>query len=465
MKQVQAGPRTAPLLAGFVLLAAFSAFFLIRPFLDAAPPYRPRPPGTTYAYGFLVVAAFVPYALAVWATRRGIPVLWAVAGTAVLHGLVVPAALTQSQDLYAYLFYGKMWAVHGANPYVDLPLRFAADPWFPWMRWPDQVSVYGPLWTMVTGGVARAAGQNLGAAFALAKAMLLALGVASVSGIAHAARVRGVEPGRALLLAAWNPMVIVSLPLGGHADVALVAAFAWAVYAHHRGRPLLATLLLSLATLVKAYAGVVLLVYLLALAIRRRGAIRATLTAAGLGAVAYAPFWAGWDTFGGLIDVGSKASASLAGNIQLLLAGIVPDPVAVWLVRAAGLALIGAVLIIMARRSAFGDDPWPAAAAVFATYLAVTPWFLYWHQAGLLALCAVVASPALRAAALTFSGTSMITASFGGTAWGRVLQTFLRYGIPAGAFTWADRRAGAPSPPRSPRPPRRPAGIPPGSAR
>jgi hypothetical protein len=447
------------------MLAAFSAFFLIRPFLDAAPAYRPRPPGTTYAYSFLVVAAFVPYTLAVWATRRGVPVLWAVAGTAVLHGLVLPAALTQSQDLYAYLFYGKMWAVHGANPYVDLPLRFTADPWFPWMRWPDQVSVYGPLWTMVTGGVARAAGQNLGAAFALTKAVVLALGLASVSGIVHAARARGVDPGRALLLGAWNPVVIVSLPLGAHADVVLVAAFAWAAYAHHRGRPLLVALLLSLATLVKAYAGVVLLVYLLALARKRRGAVRATLMAGGLGAAAYAPFWAGWDTFGGLVDVGSKASASLAGNVQLLLAGIVPDPVAVWSVRAASLAFIAAVLTITARRSAFGDDPWPAAAAVFAAYLAATPWFLYWHQAGLLALCALAASPALRAAAFTFSGTSMITASFGATAWGRVLQTMLRYGIPAAAFTWAGHRAGAPAPPRSPPLHPRPAGTPGGPAR
>lgn len=465
MKQAQAGPRIAPLLVGFALLAAFSAFFLIRPFLDAAQAYRPRPPGTTFAYSFLVVAAFVPYALAVWATRRGLPVLWAVAGTAVLHGLVLPAALTQSQDLHAYLFYGKMWAVHGASPYVDLPLRFAADPWFPWMRWPDQVSVYGPLWTMATGAVARAAGQNLGAAFALTKVMVLALGVASVTGIVHAARARGVEPGRALLLAAWNPVVIVSLPLGGHADVALVAAFAWAVYVHHRGRPLLVTLLLSLATLVKAYAGVVLVVYLLALAIRRRGALRATLMAAGLGVVGYASFWAGWDTFGGLVDVGSKASASLAGQVQLLLATMIPEPVAVWLVRAAGLALIALVLVIAARRPSFGDDPWPAAAAVFAAYLAVTPWFLYWHQAGLLALCAVAASPAVRAAAFTFSGTSLITASFGGTAWGRVLQTFLRYGIPAAAFTWADHRAAAPARPRSPLQPPRPSESPAGPAR
>ncbi len=50
---------------GFGGLALFSLFFLVRPFLDPADAYRPRLiPGVTYAYSFLVLAAFVPYALA-----------------------------------------------------------------------------------------------------------------------------------------------------------------------------------------------------------------------------------------------------------------------------------------------------------------------------------------------------------------------------------------------------------------
>ena len=65
---------------------------------------------------------------------------------------------------------------------------------------------------------------------------------------------------------------------------------------------------------------------------------------------------------------------------------------------------------------------------MFAAYLAVTPWFLPWHLAGLLALAAVAASAPLEAAAYSFSGTASLTASFGETGWGGALQAGLRYG-------------------------------------
>jgi hypothetical protein len=429
-------------------MLAFALFFFARPLLDSAPAYRPRPAGTTYAYSFLVMAAFAPYALAAWAAGPGVPTRWALAGTAILHALVLPAALTQSQDLYAYLFYGKVWAVHGANPYVDLPLRFAADPWFPWMRWPDQVTVYGPLWTMLAGGVAVLSAGSLAAGFALSKALAGMFGVATALGVIRAARDRGVPAGQALLIGAWNPLVIVSLPLGGHADVAVTAAWAWAIVADQRDRTTTASLLLAAATVVKAYAGVVLVVYLLALARRRGGAGRAALAAGALGALAYAPFWEGWRTFAGLAEIGGRASASLGGSVQLLLGNLLAENTAGWVVRAAGLVVIALVIARGASGAGFASDPWPAAAAAFVAYLVVTPWFLYWHFVGALVLCVLAASPALRAGALAFSGTAMLTASFGSTWWGRVVQTSLRYGIPGAAFMRA-RRAGTGTPRRS----------------
>ncbi len=445
-------PRRA-LALSFLALVGFAAFFLIRPFLDAAPAYRPRPPGTAQAYSFLVVAAFAPYALGVWAARRGVRLSWAVGGTIILHALVIPAALSQSQDLYAYLFYGKMWAVHGANPYVDLPVRFASDPWFAWMRWPNQPTVYGPLWTMLTAGPAWVARGSLPLAVALTKAVVAALGVAAVGGLARAARDRGMSPGLAVLLVGWNPLIIVSLPLGGHADVAVAAAFLWAMVADRRGRSVLAALLLTSATLVKGYAGLVLLVYLMAL-LRRSfpTAARGAIASAGAAVLAWLPFWTGPETLSGLARIGGQASSSLGGTLQTSLANVLSPEAAAWLVRIAGLCVVAVVATVVARGDGFVEDPWPGAAAVFAAYLAVTPWFLPWHLVGLLALAAVAASAPLRAAAYAFSGTASLTASFGGTGWGRALQTALRYGVPAVArLTAGGRRASAPAPARSPR--------------
>ena len=436
-------------LAGLLL---FCLFFLVRPFLDPADAYRPRLiPGVTYAYSFLVVAAFVPYALAAWAVRNGVSFRVAAVAGGALHLIGLFAPLTQSQDLYAYLFYGKMWAVHGANPYTVLPLSFASDAWFPWMQWGDHASVYGPLWTIITGGVARLAGSSLMAGYVMMKVVLLAFGAVCVEGIRRASEARGQDPGRHAVLALWSPLVIVSLPLGGHADVVVVAAVLWAIEADRRQRPLLATLVLTAGSLVKAYAAVALVVYLLAL-VRRHvpTALRAAGVSAAVTVLAWLPFWEGPSTLSGLAEIGGRASASLGGHLQLLLAGPLDGDMARVLVRAAGVAILALVIVISARRPAFVEDPWPAAAAAFVAYVAVTPWFLYWHLTGPLALALVGGSPGIRSAALAFSGTSMLTASFGATAWGRFTQTALRYGIPTIAGVRAARRpAPGGTPPRS----------------
>jgi alpha-1,6-mannosyltransferase len=443
--------RSRPILAlSFLGLLAFALFLLVRPFLDAGPAYRARPPGTTYAYSFLVVAAFLPYAGAAWASRRGVPLGLALVGAALLHLILLPAALTQSQDVYAYLFYGKMWAVHGANPVAELPLRFASDPWFPWLRWPDQPSVYGPLWTILTGGIVRLSGGNLMAAVLLVKAVVVALTGVAVAWLARAAGERRLDPGRTVLLFGWNPIVLVSLPLGGHADAAVAACWAWALLQDRRGRIVTASLLLAAATLVKAYAGIALVVYLVALIRRRRMWVRAGLSAAALAIVSYLPFLAGSRTLSGIFRVADEVSASLGGGVELLLRAFLPEDAAAAVVLAMGLAVVVSVIWISSRAATFADDPWPAVSAAFLAYVAVTPWFLYWHQVGLLALAAVAALSPVRAAAYTFSGTSMLTASFGGSGWGRAVQTALRYGIPAGAYLRGSRRRRRERPERLP---------------
>jgi hypothetical protein len=442
------------LLIGFLGLAAFSAFFLVRPFLDPGPAYRPRPPGTAQAYSFLVVAAFVPYALAVWASRRGVRLGWSVAGAVVLHGLLLPAALTQSQDLYAYLFYGKLWAVHGANPYVDVPATFAADPWFPWVRWPGQPSVYGPLWTMATAAPAWVSQGSLALGFALTKAVVAALGVAAAGGLIRAAGDGELDAGRILVLAGWNPLVLVSVSLGGHADVAVAGALVWALVADRREKPVAAALLLAAATLIKVYAGLVLAVYLVAVARRSaRVAVGAVLASAAAGTLAWAPFWAGPETLSGLLRIGGQASSSLGGTVQIALGAVLPADLAGWTVRLVGLLVVAIVVLVVARAPGFATNPWPGCAAAFAAYLAVTPWFLPWHLIGLLALAAATGSARLRAPAFVFSGTAPLTASFGGSWWGRWIQTILRYGAPALAWVRAGvRRETGPPAARSRRP-------------
>ena len=412
----------------------------MRPWFGPLPVLGPRPPGTTYAYSFLVVAAFIPFGLAVWASRDGVPLRTAVGGALLLAALLLPAAATQSQDVFAYLSYGRLWAVHGANPYVVPPEAYSGDLWLPWMLWRDQVSVYGPLWTLVSGAVAGISGESIAVGFALVKTVSALALLVAVRGLVQAARDRGVDPGRAVVLFAWNPLVLVALPLGGHIEGAVAAALVWAMVADRRRRFVLAAALLAAASLIKAYAGLALVLYLVALWRRRVPIVGPLVIGVVLAVAAYAPFWAGPETFEGMLGIAGQSSSSFAGWVQQLLDAVTPADAALWIVRVLGVAALLAVGIVVARRRSFADDPWPGVAAAFATYVVVTPWFLYWHSVALVALAAVAASAPLRAGVLTFSGSSLLTISGGATPWGVALQTIARYGAPFTAWLLARRR-------------------------
>ena len=82
-----------------------------------------------------ILVLFVPFGLALWAWRRGARTSlgFLIGGALVLHVLLLFAPPPQSQDLYQYLFYGRMQMLHppsgvgqmlilhGANPYVVQP--------------------------------------------------------------------------------------------------------------------------------------------------------------------------------------------------------------------------------------------------------------------------------------------------------------------------------------------------------
>src|SRR5438552_11314820 len=256
--------------------AALGAWFLIGPALGAGPYYKVGWHRTAYEYSAQIVLLFIPWALALWAWRRGAraSVRLLIGGAVILHVVVLFAPLPQSQDFYQYLFYGRMQAAHGANPFVVGPAAFWADQWFPWIRWSQQTSVYGPIWMLIAWGVAKVAGSNLALGFVLFKLVVLALDLSVMALIATAAKGRS-DPGQAagfgLLAFAWNPLVLITVPLAGSADVALAAAIVGAILARRRGRTGLATVLLTLGALVKIY-GVIGIVLHLVLVYRERGA-------------------------------------------------------------------------------------------------------------------------------------------------------------------------------------------------
>jgi len=436
-------------------LGAFTVFVLVRPLFSAGGYYGPSKASSPYGYNWAVVALFVPYlaALSFWSRGRA-PSLGAVlAVVAVVSAPLLFAPLVQSRDLYMYLFYGKMQAVHAANPYVVLPRSFGADPWFDYVTWPRATSAYGPLWSLLSAGVVAVSRGQIVAAFFLEKGVALAAGGTAVWGLTTASREapHGASPTPALAVAAFalNPLVISTVALGGHADAAVAACFAWAVVTDRRRHPIATTLLLAAATLVKAYAAAALLVYLV---VRwRRDRPSRALSSAGVAAltlVAYAPYWSGFSTFRALVSLSGATSGSLAGAVERWISTALsavgvdrPDDAASAAVRAIGCAVVLLVLWCVARSPRTVPEPWRAAGLVLGAFFVVSPWYLPWYAVSLLPLALVGADRALTAGTLVFTGTSLWT--LGGSSpglLGPTVQAIGRYGVPVLAYR-SGRRA------------------------
>jgi hypothetical protein len=461
-EQPPAGKRQRPtavpwLAALFLGGAALGVWFLIGPALAATPYYRVGYNRTAYEYNWAVLALFVPYALALLAWSRGARApMWALLGGAfVLHLLVLFSPPPQSQDFYQYLFYGRMHAIHGANPFVISPRALWADPWFPWIRWNAQLSVYGPAWILASSAVVKVAGGSLASAYVAMKLVILTLDAAIVGLILALARERRDPAGAAgwgLLAYAWNPLILITVPLAGSADVAVGAAFLGALLARRRGRDGWTTLLLSLASLVKIYAIIGLLLHLVLLARERgwRRAIGHGAASAAVAAAVYAPFWKGFQTFRGLVGAADLTSLSLAGFVRRNIISPVlrafgyqtANHAGEVLIRVIGAALLLAAVVWVVRKVKDEGTLWPAIVAVLLAYALLTPWFLYWYIVGPLVLVAALPPNRLTVPLLVFSATSLITAWFEPISVAWWVQTTLRYGPPILAyFLWPARVA------------------------
>ncbi len=459
LRRLSLGPVLPWLAILFLGSLALGAWFLIGPSLHGTNYYKVGYNRTAYGYSRQIVLLFVPYALALIAWRRGrrVPLWVLLGGAAVLHVLVLFAPLPQSQDLYQYLFYGRMQAVHGANPFTVNPSTFWADPWFPWIRWNTQPSVYGPAWILLAFSAVKAAGNNLAQAFIGLKLAILLLDGAIVWLILSLAKDRPDPAGAkgwGVLAYAWNPLVLITVPLAGSADAAVAAGLLGAILARRRGRSGIATVLLVVASLVKVYAVVGLVLHLVLL-LKERGGRRAAVhagAAVGLSAVAFSPYWAGLATFQGLFNIARMRNQSLMGTLErvvirplLVVFGYSTPTRGSQLMGRAIAAMLLAVTLIWAIRKVRDEDSlWLGVLGVLTAYLLLSPWFLYWYVLGSLVLVAVLPRNRLTYPILVFSGTALISVSLSPIRLLLTVQSLARYGPPVlvfGILGWLGREA------------------------
>jgi len=155
------------------------------------------------------------------ASRR---LLFLLLGGALLFGLTLlfqPKLF--SDDVFTYIFSGRVLTVYGADPLNTAPLQYPADPYFSWvLSGRNAPNIYGPLWLCVAALLAKISNVPfitllIFKGFALLTHLVNCVLIWAILGkIAPTRRVLGT------LLYAWNPLAVIELAGGGHNEGFLI---------------------------------------------------------------------------------------------------------------------------------------------------------------------------------------------------------------------------------------------------
>jgi hypothetical protein len=307
-----------------------------------------------------------------------------------------PLGLT---DVFNYLGYARLGALHGLNPYTHVIHDESLDPVYLWVSWRNYHSPYGQLFTLLTYPLGL---LPLGSALWVLKVGLVALMGVFVALVWKCARQLGYDGRFAVLFVALNPIILIWDVGGFHNDpvvlVPMMAAISLVIARRYRW----AGAALAVAVAVKVTI-VLLLPFLMLAAYRHRRSLQVVvgfvLGAIPLAAVSIAAFGLSMPNVADQSRIVTPLSVVNLAGVVLHLGGASPlmeNGSKVLLVVA-----VGALLLMSVTR---GRPDWLTGAG-WATLglLACTSWLMPWYIVWALPLVALSTSRWLRRTTLVFS--------------------------------------------------------------
>ena len=312
-------------------------------------------------------------------------------------------AIIQSSDVYFYVMYGRLYGVHGINPYAFGDVTHLGDPILAQiLTFAGKVPFedpYGPLWTLLAGLQSKLlnGADLLWSAWSF-RAVAIVAALAALAGILYALR-REPESQRVQSAGrfAFHPLVLYECAVGGHNDMLMVAPAVWA-FAIVDDLPLIAGILAGCAIAVK-YVAAIALPFLVVRARRRGwlGAVLCAILAIVIPVLCARPFQAGAAGSQALASNGSRFAMSFEwlANMPIFGAGLGNVPafnalpqvpvfgILSWarIVQLAALSVAGALVVIGALLCLRRYDMrhvWRSVTALLISLPSMHPWYGLW---------------------------------------------------------------------------------------
>ena len=359
--------------------------------LEAAAPSAP-------AFAGLLVAMVAGYLVAV----RHAHVLGArtvLGAILLLHLIALLAPPLLTTDVFSYVSYGRLGALHGIDPYVAAPIRVPHDAIYPWVGWRHARSAYGPLFTVLTYPLA-----VVGVAPAVWTLKLVAAlsSLGCVALVWRTALARRIDPVRAVALVGLNPVLLIWVVAGAHNDLLMMLAMSAAVALVVAGAEAggAATAVAGAAVKVSA---VLILPFIVLGSARRGRAVTGAVIAAVAGALAAVLVFGGHAA--GFLDVlGAQQRTASGMSVPTTLAHLAGAPTAAPALLTA-VHVTGALLLLaLVVQAARGLDWIEGAALALVVAAAASGWLMPWYTVWALPLAVLARRRRALVAVLALQG-------------------------------------------------------------
>jgi hypothetical protein len=320
---------------------------------------------------------------------------WVLGAVVLLHAAFLLAAPLLSTDVFNYIDYARLGALHGVDPYVHGPIASPNDPVFVHTAWRHMGSAYGPLFTIGSYPLAHA---GVAGALWWLKTVAAGASLCCVGLVWAIARRLSRSPVTAAAVFGLNPLLLAWAVGGAHNDLLMLALTLAGVWLALSRRETAGGAALVAAAAVKATAIVALPFMAIGAQRHRRVLLGAAAAAVALYAVAMVAF-PGHPL--GVVPV-LQQQHELVGfsSVPKQLSLLFGLPVVTSAMRTGATILLLVALLSLAVRVWRGADWVTACGWAMVALVATSTWFVGWYAVWALPFAAVSRSRPLLTATL-----------------------------------------------------------------